>query len=159
MLSVKLIAPGTLKEPYLRDAYGEYKKRLSALCAFEETILKEVPLPQSPSDAQIAASLEKEAKAILESIPPRFFKVALCVEGERLSSESLAEKIESVGRNYPGICFIIGSSYGLAPSVKKACDMQLSVSDFTFPHQLMRVILAEIIYRSLNIIKGTRYHK
>jgi len=83
----------------------------------------------------------------------------MCVEGKQLTSENLADEIEKISLRTSELCFIIGSSYGLAPSIKNAADMKLSISELTFPHQLLRVILLEVIYRSLNIIKGTKYHK
>ena len=90
---------------------------------------------------------------------PRAYKIALCVEGKQLSSEELAAKLEQVSAVSSDIIFVIGSSYGLSPRVKQACDLRLSVSKLTFPHQLMRVLLAEAVYRALNIVKGTKYHK
>ena len=87
------------------------------------------------------------------------FCVALCVEGSQLSSEELAEKIDAVSLEKSEICLVIGSSYGLSDAVKQRADMRLSVSRLTFPHQLMRVILLEAIYRAFNIQRGTKYHK
>lgn len=159
MLEIKIITVGTLKEEYLRQAEAEYAKRLSAFCSFEVVSLKEARVPDNPSDADIKSALESEAKAILLVIPPRAYKVMLCVEGKQFSSEELAAKIEDVQSSHSSICFVIGSSHGLSDSVKNIADLRLSVSKLTFPHQLMRVMLSEIIYRSLNIIKGTKYHK
>lgn len=159
MLEIKLITVGTLKEEYLRAAEAEYAKRLSAFCRFEAVSLKEARVPDDPSDADIKAALDAEGKAILASIPSRAYKIMLCVEGKQFSSEELAAKIEDVQSSHSSICFVIGSSHGLSDDVKKAADLRLSVSKLTFPHQLMRVMLSEIIYRSLNIIKGTKYHK
>ena len=159
MINVKLIALGNLKESYLREAFSEYSKRLSGLCRFELAELKEYKLPDSPSAAEIDAALADEAKRILPLLPPRAYKIALCVEGKQLSSEKFAEKIEKVAATNGEIIFVIGSSHGLSETVKSVCDARLSISEMTFPHQLMRVILAEAIYRALNIIKGTKYHK
>ena len=159
MINVKLIALGNLKEGYLREAFSEYSKRLGGLCRFELIELKEYKLPDSPSDGEIDAALSDEAKRILPLLPPRAYKIALCVEGKQLSSEAFAKKIESVAASHGEIIFVIGSSHGLSDKVKSACDARMSISEMTFPHQLMRVIMAEAIYRALNIIKGTKYHK
>ncbi len=159
MLSVRLITVGTLKESYWRDAFAEYVKRLGGFCRFEEIQIKESKLSDSPSDAEISAALNAEAKHIIAAIPPRAYKIALCVEGKQLSSEELADLIENVSSTAGEICFVIGSSYGLSPEVKNICNMRLSFSKLTFPHQLMRIILLEAVYRALNIIRGTKYHK
>ena len=159
MLNVTLVAVGTLKEDYLRAAFAEYEKRLRAFCKLELVNVKEFKLPENPGAGEIAAALEEEGKAILAVLPPRAYRIALCVEGKQLSSEELAEKLEQIGVSHGAIALVIGSSHGLAPSVKEACDFRLSVSKLTFPHQLMRVILLETLYRSLGILRGTKYHK
>ncbi len=159
MIGVKLIAVGNLKESYLREAAAEYEKRLGGFCRFSMRELKEEKLPDAPSEKEIASALLREAERIMAEIPKKAYKIALCVEGKQLSSEELAEKIDAVGATHGDICLIIGSSHGLDDSVKNACDMRLSVSKLTFPHQLMRVVLMEAVYRGFNIIKGTRYHK
>lgn len=159
MLKVKLIVVGTLKEDYLRSAAAEYEKRLGAFCRFETVQLKEERLSDSPSQNEIKAALEREAVRITEQIPSSAFCVALCVEGKQLSSEELAEKIDAISMEKSEICLVIGSSYGLADTIKQRADMRLSVSRLTFPHQLMRVILLEAVYRAFNIQRGTKYHK
>ena len=159
MLKVKLITVGNLKEDYLRSASAEYEKRLGAFCRFELVQLKEERLSELPSQNEIKATLEREAVKIIEQIPSSAYCVALCVEGKQLSSEELAERIEAVSMEKSEICFVIGSSYGLSDTVKQRADMRLSVSKLTFPHQLMRVILLEAIYRAFNIQRGTKYHK
>lgn len=159
MLKVKLITVGTLKEEYLRSACAEYEKRLGAFCRLESVQLKEERLPESPSQNEIRAALDRESARIIEQIPSSAFCVALCVEGRQLSSEELAEKIDAVSLEKSEICLVIGSSYGLSDAVKQRADMRLSVSRLTFPHQLMRVILLEAIYRAFNIQRGTKYHK
>ena len=157
--TVRFITVGNLKESYLREAAAEYKKRLSGMCRVEEMELKEVKLPEDPSECEIKKALTEEAKAILAAIPPRSFPVALCVEGKQMSSPDLSRKLESVTAECCTLCFIIGSSHGLAPEVKSAAKMRLSVSELTFPHQLMRVILYEAVYRCYQIAKGSKYHK
>ena len=159
MISVKIISTGTLKEDYLRAAVAEYAKRLSGYCKFSEVVLKEAKLPDSPSEREIAAALDAEAKNILAEISPRAFRIAMCVEGKQLSSEAFARKISDVSMQASEIVFIIGSSHGLSDKVKSVADMRLSISEMTFPHQLMKVMLMESIYRSFNIIAGTKYHK
>ena len=159
MLSVKMITVGNLKESYLRDACAEYCKRLGGFCKFSQVELKEEKLPESPSQSEIDMALGKEAEKILAEMPKRAYKIALCVEGKQLSSEELAARFEDISASHSEICLVIGSSQGLDNSVKNACDMRLSVSKLTFPHQLMRVILLEAVYRAFNIIKGTHYHK
>lgn len=159
MATIKFITIGTLKEKYLSDAVAEYEKRLSGFCKVESINLKEAKLPQEPSQSEIKKALEEEGKVILSHMSERAYKIALCVEGRQFSSEELAEKLERAFSLSNEICFVIGSSHGLCDAVKSAADLRLSVSKLTFPHQLMRVILAESVYRCMNIIKGTKYHK
>ena len=159
MIGVKIITVGTLKEAYLRDAAAEYEKRLGAFCKLSQVNLKEEKLPDSPSDAEIRNALSKEAQRILAEMPRRAYKIALCVEGRQMSSEELAQRLGDVSATHGEVCIVIGSSHGLDESVKSACDLRLSFSRLTFPHQLMRVILLEAIYRGFNILKGTHYHK
>lgn len=159
MLRIKLITVGTLKEGYLREAVHEYEKRLGAYAKVEIVELKEGRVAENPSAAEISAVLEKEADAILAAVPPRAYTVALCVEGQQRSSEQLAALLEDAMSRSSDLCLIIGSSHGLSPRVKKAADHRLSVSALTFPHQLMRVLLLETVYRSLSILHGSKYHK
>ena len=159
MIGVKFITLGTLKEAYLREAAAEYEKRLGAFCKIRIVQLKEEKLSDNPSESEIKQALEKEAVKIFAEIPPRAYKIAMCVEGKQLSSEELADKLGEISERYGDVCFIIGSSHGLSDSVKAASDMKLSVSKLTFPHQLMRVLLLEAVYRGFNILKGTKYHK
>lgn len=158
-MHLKLIVLGTLKESYWRDAVAEYQKRLGAYSRVDLTELKECRLPDSPAPTEIAAALEKEADAILAAVPPRATLAALCVEGKQLSSEELAEKLNEIGNTTGSLCLVIGSSHGLSPRVKNAAAWRLSVSRLTFPHQMMRVILLETLYRSLTILAGGKYHK
>ena len=159
MLNVKFITLGTLKEAYLRDAAAEYEKRLGAFCRFELVQLKEERLSDDPSESEIKNALSKESEKILALIPARAYVVAMCVEGKQLTSPELAEKLEEISARTSDVCFIIGSSFGLSDAVKQRADLRLSVSKLTFPHQLMRVILLETVYRAFNIQKGTKYHK
>ena len=159
MLNVTVITVGNLKESYLREAAAEYEKRLGAFCKLDLIQLKETKLPESPTDAQISSALSSEGKQILAAMPARAYRIAMCVEGTQLSSEQLAQKLEEISQTHGAVCLVIGSSFGIASEVKAACDYRLSVSKLTFPHQLMRVLLLETLYRSLGITKGTKYHK
>lgn len=155
-MNVNVIYTGALKEKYFADAVAEYEKRMGRFCKVKNTEIKEAKLSPSPSQSEISAALEAEGKRILEALPEKSYKIALCIEGRQMSSEELAKTIEGAARD---ITFIIGSSYGLSEDVKKACDLRLSFSKMTFPHRLMRVILAEQIYRALSVISGSEYHK
>lgn len=159
MIKVTVIALGKLKESYLREAVGEYTKRLSRYCTLNILETEPVKLGDNPSKSQIDAALEREAEIILKKIPQDSFACALCVEGKELSSEQLAERINSLSAMGKNITFIIGSSYGLSERVKKACDLRLSMSQMTFPHQLFRVMLLEQVYRAFKINEGSTYHK
>ncbi len=159
MLHIRVIALGSLKEAYWRAALAEYEKRLGAFAKLEIIELKEYRLQENPTPAEIDTALEREGDAILALIPPRSFTVALCVEGKELSSEELANKLSQVMQESGHLTLIIGSSHGLSPRVKKAAALRLSVSKLTFPHQMMRVLLLETLYRSLSILHGTKYHK
>lgn len=159
MIQVTVITVGNLKEAYWREAVAEYEKRLSAFCKPNLIQLKEAKLPDDPSEGEIRAALADEGKRILAAVPPRAYRVALCVEGKQFSSEALAKKLDSALTENGNLCLIIGSSHGLAPEVKDACQLRLSVSELTFPHQMMRVLLLEVLYRCFSILKGTKYHK
>ena len=159
MIKVTVIALGKLKEKYLSDAVKEYSKRLSRYADLNIVELEPVRLPDKPSQSEIDSALTKESEMIFKKIPQDSFVCSLCVEGKSLSSEDLAYKtreLSAIGKN---ITFIIGSSYGLSESVKKASDMRLSLSAMTFPHQLFRVMLLEQIYRAFKINEGSTYHK
>lgn len=160
MLQVKLICVGKLRERFYIDAFEEYRKRLGAYCRLDCVDIAEQRLPENPSDAQIAAALEKEAGEILKAVPQDAFLIALCVEGKQEPSEWMAELIagqENSGK--PKLCFVIGGSFGLSDAVKRRADCRLSMSKMTFPHHLARVMLAEQLYRGFKIKEGSRYHK
>ncbi len=160
MLQVRMICVGKMKERFFIEAFEEYRKRLGAYCRLELTEIAEQRLPDSPSEAQIAAALEREAGEILKTVPQDAYVVALCVEGREVPSEAMAELIvrrENSGK--PKLCFVIGGSFGLSESVKKRADLRLSLSKMTFPHHLARVLLAEQLYRGYKIREGSRYHK
>ena len=160
MVKISLICLGKLKEKYLRDACAEYEKRIGAFGKLTVTELTPAPLPDNPSQAQITAALNTEAKLILSKLPQRSGVVALCIEGKTLSSEDFSAKLEELSVTGSGsVAFIIGSSFGLAEEVKRRADVRLSMSPMTFPHQLARVMLLEQIYRAFQISGGGKYHK
>lgn len=159
MTTVTIISVGTLKENYLRDACAEYKKRLSQYAKVEEINIKEEKINNEDDRAEIARALDSEAEKILAAIPKDSMKIALCVEGKSYDSPALARLIDQMVDEKGKITLIIGSSHGLSERVKKDCNVRLSVSELTFPHQLMRVILMEALYRSFTILAGKRYHK
>ena len=157
-MKITLITVGTLKEDYLRKAMEEYVRRIGAYATWEEINLKEEKLKdESPSSVECA--LKAEGERIIAAIPKDALAIALCVEGKQYSSEELAALLGKGADEKGKICLVIGSSWGLAEEVKRACHVRLSVSKMTFPHQLMRVILGEALYRSLTILKGKKYHK
>ncbi len=159
MANVTIVTVGSLKEGYLREAVAEYKKRLSQYARVEEIEIKEERINNEDNRAEIEASLNREADKILSAIPKDSLKFALCVEGKQYSSEELAKLIGEGNDRGGKITFVIGSSYGLSERVKRECDVRLSFSKLTFPHQLMKVILFESVYRSFTILAGKRYHK
>lgn len=159
-IGVHIICVGKLKEKFYADAVAEYVKRLGAYCKLQLIELPEERLPADPSRAQIDAALEKEAQAVREKIPKGAAVIALCVEGTLLSSEKLAAKLEqwSAG-GASNLVFLIGSSYGMHPSLKDMAQLKLSMSPMTFPHHLARVMLLEQVYRCFKIQEGSGYHK
>ncbi len=158
-MQITLITVGTLKESYLATAVAEYVKRISAYASVREVNLPEVRITDEDDAGKVGAALKQEGEKILAAMPTDAVKIALCVEGRQYTSEEIARLVGEANDTRGKIVFVIGSSHGLDPAVKAACDIRLSVSKMTFPHQLMRVILAESIYRSLTILAGKRYHK
>ena len=159
MANITLITVGTLKETYLKDAVSEYKKRLSQYARVDEINLKEERIVNEDDASEVRRALESEGERILSAIPKGSGKIALCVEGKQYDSVALAGLIGRMTDESGKITLIIGSSHGLADKVKKECDVRLSVSALTFPHQLMRVVLYEALYRSFTILAGKKYHK
>ena len=160
MFSVTLICMGKLKEKFYTATASEYEKRLQGYCQFKLLELPEVRLPENPSPAEIAAGLDKEAEAILGKIPKGAWFCVLTPEGKLLSSEALARQMEQVKLSGKGsACFLIGSSFGIAPQVKARADLKLSMSPMTFPHHLARVMVLEQLYRAEAIQAGSKYHK
>lgn len=157
-MNVKLIVIGKLKEKYLRDGCDEYIKRLSKFCNLKIVELDEYKLPDKPSQKDIDNALLNESKNILKHCEG--YVISMCIEGTQISSESLAEKFESITLNgYGTITFIIGSSFGLDNSIKSKSDFKLSMSKMTFTHQIARMLLLEQIYRAFQINTNGKYHK
>ena len=159
MAIVTIISVGTIKEAYLREALAEYKKRISQYARVEEINLNEEKITNEDDPAQITRALDAEAVKILSQIPDGSLKIALCVEGKEYDSIGLADLIRRGVDEYGKIALIIGSSHGLSNKVKSECNVKLSFSRLTFPHQLIRVNLYEVLYRSFTIIAGKKYHK
>lgn len=160
MLKISIISVGKIKEKYIKLGIDEFSKRLSRYAKLEIIELNDEKAPEnlSPRDMEIIKNTEEDA--ILSKIRPNSYTIALAIDGKNLSSESLAKKINdlSVSGN-SHINFVIGGSLGLSDSVLKASDFKLSFSAMTFPHQLMRLILLEQIYRSFRINNSEPYHK
>ncbi len=159
-MNITILSVGKIKEKYLADAVKEYRKRLSRYCRLE---ILELPDEQTPDKAGEALELQikqKEGQRILKAIKEDSYVIALAIEGKRLTSEGFAKKLEQLGiQGRSHVTFVIGGSLGLAPEVLGRADYLLSFSDMTFPHQLMRVILLEQIYRCYRIINHEPYHK
>jgi len=159
-MNVSIICIGKLKEAYWTDAVKEYSKRLSKYCTLSINELKEERLPDHASEAQEIAVKQAEGKNLLKQIKPNAFVIALEIQGKNLSSEDFAKKIEQLAvEGKSEIVFIIGGSLGLSEEILKRADYGLSFSKMTFPHQMMRVILLEQVYRCFKINKNETYHK
>jgi 23S rRNA (pseudouridine1915-N3)-methyltransferase len=159
VVSLTVISVGPLKDKFFVDAAAEYEKRLSSFCRVENVVIKEEKIQNEDNPAEIAEALETEGRAILARIPKGAHAFALCVEGREYDSPALAERIGTACDSAGKICFVIGSSHGLADSVKRACDERISLSRLTLPHRLAKIVLLEAIYRSFAIRAGKRYHK
>ena len=160
MLNIKILCVGKLKDRFYSDAASEYIKRLSGYCKLEVFEIPEHRLPMKPSGMQISIALDKERSAIHSNLPIGVFTIALCVEGQELSSNDLSELLMNFAkRGISRLCFIIGGSHGLHENLKTASDSRLSLSKMTFPHNLARVVLLEQLYRAFTISEGGKYHK
>jgi len=160
MFDITLIAMGKLKEKFYLSAASEYAKRLGGLCRFTLLELPESRLPESPSPAEIAAGLEKEADLIFSKLPKGAWLCVLTPEGKELSSEAFAEKLRQIkNAGKSSACFLIGSSFGISPRVKAKADFRLSMGPMTFPHHLARIMVLEQLYRAESIQSGSKYHK
>ncbi len=159
-MKITLVAVGKIKERFYTEAIEEYRKRLSRYCRLEITEVADEKTPDKAGEAQERQIREREGRRILARIPDGAYVIALAIEGRMPDSIELAEKIERLGvGGRSQLVFVIGGSLGLSEAVMQRADYALSFSKMTFPHQLMRVVLLEQIYRSYRIISGEPYHK
>ena len=159
-MNISIIAVGKLKEKYLKDAIDEYSKRLTRYCKLHIIMVQDEKAPENASHKDEEGIKEKEGDAILKQVKDNMYIVALDLKGKMLSSEELSGFISDLGINGDSnLAFIIGGSLGLPEKVLNRADYKLCFSKMTFPHQLMRVILLEQIYRGFRIIHGEPYHK
>lgn len=159
-MNISIISVGKLKEKYLKSGIEEYVKRLGSYTKINEIEVADEKAPEQLSEADMEIVKKKEAERILAKISPDAYVIALAIDGKMKTSEQLAKDIESLmtyGRSK--IVFVIGGSLGLHDEVLKRADEKLSFSKMTFPHQLMRLILVEQVYRAFRIMKGEPYHK
>lgn len=159
-MKITLITVGKIKEKYFSMAIDEYKKRLSRYCQLDIIEVNDEKTPDNASEKEECLIRDKEGSRILTKIKANAYVIALAIQGKNFDSEGLAKHIESLGvQGNSQIVMIIGGSLGLSEHVLQRADEQISFSKLTFPHQLMRVILLEQIYRSFRIIHGEPYHK
>ena len=159
-MKITVITVGKIKEKYLRDAVAEYVKRLSRYCKLEIIEVADEKTPDQASETVEEQIRDKEGERILKYIRADMYVITLEIGGKMVSSEELADKVNMLGiQGQSSVAFVIGGSIGLGREVLKRSDYALSFSKMTFPHQLMRVILLEQVYRSYRIINGEPYHK
>lgn len=159
-MKISIVCVGKIKEKFFRMAIEEYSKRLSRYCKLEIIEVTDEKTPDNASEHEVSLIKDKEGERILKNINADAYVIALAIRGKQLSSEELADKIEKLGiQGVSHIQFIIGGSLGLSDRVLKQADLLLSFSKMTFPHQLMRVVLLEQVYRSYRIIQNEPYHK
>ncbi|MBR5742098.1 MAG: 23S rRNA (pseudouridine(1915)-N(3))-methyltransferase RlmH [Firmicutes bacterium] len=160
MTEVRIVCVGKLKEAFWRDACAEYAKRLSRFCDLAVDEVKEELFPKNASAKDEETVRSEEGKRLLERIPEGSYAILLDIGGKALSSESFAEKMEELaGEGKSRLAFVIGGSLGVSEDVRRRADFRLSFSKMTFPHQLMRVVLLEQIYRTYKIRNHETYHK
>ena len=159
-MKIKIVTVGKLKEKYLKDGIAEYFKRISRFAAVEMIELADEKTPDRASDSENEKILNLEGNRILTKIGDREFVVVLAIEGKTLSSEEFSKQLEQASINgYSTLTFVIGGSLGLSPQVKNRANLSLSFGRLTLPHQLMRLVLVEQIYRAFTIQQGSPYHK
>ena len=159
-MKIKIVTVGKLKEKYLRDGIAEYSKRLSRFANLEMIELADEKTPDRASDSENQKILELEGTRILSKIDDRDFVIVLAIEGKTLSSEEFSKQLEQAPINgFSTLTFVIGGSLGLSPQVKKRANLSISFGRLTLPHQLMRLVLVEQIYRAFTIQQGSPYHK
>ena len=159
-MKIKIVTVGKLKEKYLKDGIAEYSKRISRFATVEMVELADEKTPDRASDSENEKILDLEGNRILSKIGDREFVVVLAIEGKILSSEEFSKQLEQASINgFSTLTFVIGGSLGLSPQVKKRANLSLSFGRLTLPHQLMRLVLVEQIYRAFTIQQGSPYHK
>ncbi len=159
-MKITLITVGKLKEKYWRDAIAEYAKRLSRYCKLEMVEVADENTPDNASELLELQIKQKEGKRILDKIPDRAYVIATAILGKQMDSVEFSEKMERLGvQGQSNLVFVIGGSLGLSDEVLKRADEQISFSKMTYPHQMMRVILLEQIYRGYRIANHEPYHK
>ncbi|GEN48704.1 23S rRNA (pseudouridine(1915)-N(3))-methyltransferase RlmH [Ligilactobacillus pobuzihii] len=159
-MNIKIIGVGKLKEKYLKQGIAEYSKRLSKFCKFQVVEVPDEKAPEKLSEAEMEGVKEREGERILAKIKEREYVFALAIEGKERDSEQFAKEIDSLATyGHSDITFVIGGSLGLSPAVMKRSNAQISFGKFTLPHQLMRLVLTEQVYRAYMINSGSPYHK
>ncbi|MFS9151069.1 23S rRNA (pseudouridine(1915)-N(3))-methyltransferase RlmH [Streptococcus infantis] len=159
-MKIKIVTVGKLKEKYLKDGIAEYSKRISRFAAVEMIELADEKTPDRASDSENEKILDLEGNRILSKIGDREFVVVLAIEGKTLSSEEFSKQLEQASINGSStLTFVIGGSLGLSKEVKKRANLSVSFGRLTLPHQLMRLVLIEQIYRAFTIQQGSPYHK
>ena len=159
MPDITIISVGKIKEKFIKDALCEYEKRLSRFVKFKSIEIPDRPIPDKASDAEEISVLEKEGNDILSKLGKNDFVIAMCIEGNKMSSTQFAKKLSGAFMTTSSITFIIGGSLGLSDEVKRRSDLKMSMSDMTFPHNLARLMLTEQIYRAFKINSNESYHK
>ncbi len=158
-MNITVVCVGKIKEKFFTDAISEYLKRLSRFAKTSVIEVRDEKIPENPSSKECDMVLEKEAESILSKIPKSSYVISLCIEGDQLSSPALADKIKYLSMEHSHLTFIIGGSLGLHNKIKELSSLRLSFGKITLPHQLMRVVLLEQIYRSFKILANESYHK
>ncbi|WP_156855377.1 23S rRNA (pseudouridine(1915)-N(3))-methyltransferase RlmH [Oceanobacillus sp. AG] len=159
-MKITIISVGKLKEKYLKQGIQEYLKRLSSYADVSIVELADEKAPETMSEAEMETVKRKEGERILGTIKPDTYVITLEIEGKMLTSEGLAAKMDELATyGKSKVAFVIGGSLGISDEVRKRSDFALSFSKLTFPHQLMRLVLLEQVYRGFRIVRGEPYHK
>ena len=159
-MNITIVSVGKLKEKYLKQGIDEYKKRLNAYAKVSIIEVADEKAPETMSDAEMEEVKRKEGERILSSVAPDAFVITLEIQGKMLGSEQLAKKLDELATyGKSKVVFVIGGSLGISQDVQRRSDLALSFSKMTFPHQLMRLVLLEQVYRSFRINRGEPYHK
>ena len=159
-MKIKVVTVGKLKEKYLKDGIAEYSKRISRFAKLEMIELADEKTPDRASESENQKILEIEGQRILSKVGDRDFVIVLAIEGKTFSSEEFSQQVEETSiKGFSTLTFIIGGSLGLAQYVKKRANLSVSFGRLTLPHQLMRLVLVEQIYRAFTIQQGSPYHK